>query len=148
MSKPEFVYVTFIETTPEKLWAALTDSGMMQRYWFGYSVSSDWKVGSPIKLGKDGKVTDDGEVLICNPVRRLSYSWHAIYDPEMAKEKASRVTFDLEPKGKYVKLTVTHEDFPPASRVLPSISTGWPMVLSSLKSWLETGRPMPEDFVN
>jgi uncharacterized protein YndB with AHSA1/START domain len=142
-TKPEFVYVTYIETTQEKLWQALTEADFTERYWFGYRLQSDFTVGARATLGKDGKVTDEGVVLECDPPRRLAYTWHAIFNDEMAKEKPSRVSFDLEKRGAYVKLTVTHEDFAEASKVLPSISTGWPMVLSSLKSLLETGRPLP-----
>ena len=76
-----------------------------------------------------------------DPLRRLAYTWHSIFNAEMAKEKPTRVTFELEPRGAHVKLTVTHEGFEPDSKVLPSISEGWPMVLSSLKSFLEHERP-------
>lgn len=143
MRKPDFVYVTFIETTPEKLWQALTDGNFTERYWFGYRFDSSLKVGEPTSLGKDGKVTDKGVVIECDPPRRLVYTWHSIFNDEMAKERPSRVTYDLVQSGAHVKLTVTHEDFAEGSKVLPSISTGWPMVLSSLKSFLETGRPLP-----
>lgn len=148
MSKPEFVYVTYIETTPEKLWHALTDAAFTKTFWFGYSLHSDWHVGSPMSLkSKDGQTMNECKVLESDPPRRLSYTWRAVFDSELAKEEPSRVTFDLEPKGHYVKLTVSHGDFPPGSLVLEGISGGWPMVLSSLKSILETGRPMPPDFV-
>ena len=85
-------------------------------------------------------------VLESDPPRRLSYSWHSIYDEDMEKEKPSRVTFVLEPDGNSVKLTVTHEDFAEGSKVLPDISGGWPLVLSSLKSILETGQPLDFDI--
>lgn len=143
MRKPEFVYVTYIETTPETLWHALTDSDFTERYWFGYRLDCDFKIGGPATLGKDGKVTEEGVVLEFDPPKRLAYTWHSIFDDEMAKEKPSRVSFDLVQSGAYVKLTVTHADFAEGSKVLPSISTGWPLVLSSLKSFLETGRPLP-----
>ncbi|KQW21951.1 ATPase [Afipia sp. Root123D2] len=142
MSKPEFVYTTFIKTTPEKLWHALTDTEFTRSYWFGCSLSSDWKVGSRMHMDRDGKVVNECVVLESDPPRRLSYSWHSIFDDEMKKERPSRVTFVLEPNGSAVKLTVTHEDFAEGSKVLPSISGGWPLVLSSLKSILETGQPL------
>jgi uncharacterized protein YndB with AHSA1/START domain len=143
MHKPEFVYVTYIETTPEKLWQALTDGHFTERYWFGYRFDSSLKIGTPTALGKDGKVTDEGVVIECDPPKRLVYTWHPLYDPELAKETPSRVSYDLVQHGDHVKLTVTHAGFPEASKVLPSIATGWPLVLSSLKSFLESGRPLP-----
>jgi uncharacterized protein YndB with AHSA1/START domain len=148
MSKPEFVYTTFIKTTPEKLWHALTDTEFTRSYWFGCSLSSDWKVGSRMHMDRGGKVVNECVVLESDPPRRLSYSWHSIFDEEMKKERPSRVTFVLEPNGGAVKLTVTHEDFAEGSKVLPSISGGWPLVLSSLKSILETGQPLDFEMTN
>jgi uncharacterized protein YndB with AHSA1/START domain len=148
MSKPEFVYTTFIKTTPEKLWHALTDTEFTHSYWFGCSLSSDWKVGSRMHMDRGGKVVNECVVLESDPPRRLSYSWHSIFDEEMKKERPSRVTFVLEPNGSAVKLTVTHEDFAEGSKVLPSISGGWPLVLSSLKSILETGQPLDFEMAN
>ena len=148
MSKPEFVYTTFIKTTPEKLWHALTDTGFTRSYWFGCSLSSDWKVGSRMHMDRGGKVVNECVVLESDPPRRLSYSWHSIFDEEMKKERPSRVTFVLEPNGAAVKLTVTHEDFAEGSKVLPSISGGWPLILSSLKRILETGQPLDFEMTN
>jgi uncharacterized protein YndB with AHSA1/START domain len=138
MSKPEFVYVTYIETTPEKLWQALTSSEFTRLYWWGTSVVSDWKVGSSFKLVMNGTATDDGEVLEADPPRRLSYTFHHLLS-ERAKQEGRRVTFVLEPHGKLVKLTLTHQGFAPDSVVLDGISRGWPAILSSLKSMLESG---------
>ncbi len=143
MSKPEFVYVTYIETTPEKLWQALTDGNFTERYWFGYRVSLEQRTGGRFTLGKDGEVTNEGVIEAYDPPTRLAYTWHQIFNAEMAKEKPTRVTFELEPRGAHVKLTVTHEGFEADSKVLPGISEGWPMVLSSLKSFLEHKRPLP-----
>jgi uncharacterized protein YndB with AHSA1/START domain len=142
MSKPEFVYTTFIRTTPEKLWHALTDREFTHRYWMDCVLTSDWKAGSRMTMERDGEVKNECEILESDPPRRLSYSWRSIFDPDMRKEKPSRVTYEIEPRGDLVKLTVTHEDFAEDSRTLPSISSGWPMVLSSLKSILETGTPL------
>ena len=140
--KPEFVYVTYIETTPEKLWHALTDRDFSRRYWFGYGVQSSWKVGAPFELEQNGAIANSGEVLESDPPRRLAYTWATLHDAEMKKERPSRVTFEIEQLEGAVKLTVTHEDFAQGSKVLPSISGGWPMVLASLKSVLETGRTL------
>jgi uncharacterized protein YndB with AHSA1/START domain len=146
MSKPEFVYVTYIDTTPEKLWQALIEPEFQKRYWSGYSVVSTWKPGAKVTLGKDGKVNDEGEVLAFDPPRRLSYTWHVLHDTEMSKEAPSRVIFEIAPMGKVVKLTVTHTGFEEGSKVLPAISGGWPMVLSSLKSLLERGQAIDIEF--
>ena len=99
MRKPEFVYVTYIETTPEKLWEALTDSAFTRQYWFDTEVRSDWKVGSPFALVMSGKVTDSGEILQADPPRRLAYTFRHELDEGMRKEGATRVTFTLEPHG-------------------------------------------------
>src|SRR5882757_4521110 len=139
MSKPEFVYVTFIETTPEKLWEALTSSEFSRRYWFGTELRTDWKVGSPIALVMDGVTTDTGEILEFDRPRRLSYSFRHEIDEEMRNEGPTKVVFSIEPHGKLVKLTLTHEGFIGASKLLDGISKGWPAILSSLKSLLESG---------
>jgi uncharacterized protein YndB with AHSA1/START domain len=143
MSKPQFVYVTYIETTPEKLWEALTSSDFTRRYWFGSEVRSDWKVGSPFALVMDGKTTDTGEILEADRPRRLSYSFkHELYE-ELRNEPTSRVTFTLEPFGSLVKLTVAHDGLVEGGKYLGAISNGWPAILSGLKSLLETGKLLP-----
>jgi len=142
MSKPEFIYTTYIKTTPDKLWHALTDREFTLSYWFGCSLHSDWKVGSPMQMHKGGKMVNECVILESDPPRRLVYSWHSVFDEDMIKERPSRVTFVLEQENNAVKLTVTHEGFAEGSKTLPSISGGWPLVLSSLKSILETGKPL------
>jgi uncharacterized protein YndB with AHSA1/START domain len=142
MSKPEFVYVTYIATTPERLWEALTSSEFSKRYWWDSRVVSDWKVGSPFSLVLNGKTTDVGEILQADAPRRLSYSFRHILNEAARNERPSRVTFVLEPHGKLVKLTLTHQDFAEDSVILDGISKGWPAIMSSLKSMLETGQPL------
>jgi uncharacterized protein YndB with AHSA1/START domain len=139
MRKPEFLYVTYIETTAEKLWEALTSSEFSKRYWFGIEVKSDWKVGSPFALVMNGTPTDVGEILEADPPRRLSYSFRHVLRHELSGEQASKVVFSIEPHGNFVKLTLTHEGFAEGSKLLDSISKGWPAILSSLKSMLESG---------
>src|SRR3954447_11509302 len=139
MSKPEFVYVTYIETTPEKLWEALTSSEFSRRYWFGTELRSDWKGGSPLALVMNGTATDTGEILEADRPRRLSYTFHHVTSEAARRERPSKVVFNLEPHGKLVKLTLTHEDFEAGSKLLDGISKGWPAILSSLKSLLESG---------
>jgi uncharacterized protein YndB with AHSA1/START domain len=142
MSKPEFVYVTYIEITPEKLWEALTSSEFSKRYWWDTSVVSDWKVGSPFSLVLNDKITDVGEILEADPPRRLSYTFRHILNEAARNERPSRVTFVIEAHGRLVKLTLTHEDFADDSVILDGISKGWPAIMSSLKSMLETGQPL------
>lgn len=140
MSKPQFVYVTYIETTPTRLWQALTSSEFTQAYWFGAEVRSDWKVGSAFALTLDGEITDSGEILEADPPRRLSYSFkHQKYEV-LRKEPISRVTFTLEPFGTLVRLTVLHDGFIEGGKYLGAVSNGWPAILSGLKSLLETGK--------
>jgi uncharacterized protein YndB with AHSA1/START domain/DNA-binding transcriptional ArsR family regulator len=163
----EFLYSTYIKATPEQVWKALTDPAFTVRYW-GAAVISDWKVGSPI-LWQEGNDTEpmdhDQVVLESDPFRRLAYTWHT-YQPahakrfgwseaqmaELLKEKRSRVSFDIEPIGSSVKLTVVHDKFEPGSEMLQAVSGrkpesgGWPQLLANLKTLLETGATM-DDFV-
>jgi len=137
--RPDFVYVTYIRTTPDKLWEALTSSEFSRRYWFGTELRSNFKIGSPFALVMGGKVTDTGEILEADRPRRLSYTFKHELDDDMRKEGATKVVFTLEPHGELVKLTLTHENFAPGSKLLDGISKGWPAILSSLKSLLESG---------
>ena len=122
--KPSFVYVIYIASTPEKVWQALTDAKMSECYWLGNRVESDWKVGSPFVLKRDGpKTVVSGMVLKCDRPRRLSYSFHPEHDG-LEREKPSRVSFELEKQMDQVKLSVTHDEFEPGSKVFESISRG------------------------
>jgi uncharacterized protein YndB with AHSA1/START domain len=146
MPKPEFIYISYIETTPEKLWEALTSSEFTKLYWWDTSVVSDWKVGSPFALVLNGTTTDVGEVLEADRPRRLSYTFQPILSEPASKERPSRVTFVLEQYGKLVKLTLTHEDFAEDSVIIDGISKGWPAIMSSLKSLLESGSALVIPF--
>jgi uncharacterized protein YndB with AHSA1/START domain len=137
--RPEFVYVTYIETTPEKLWQALTSSEFSRRYWFNTELQSDFKVGSPFALVMNGTTTDVGEILEADPPRRLSYTFHHVLNESARKEPPTKVVFTLEKHGNLVKLTLTHENFVTGSELLDGISKGWPAILASLKSLMETG---------
>lgn len=140
MSKSEFVYVTYIRTTPEKLWSALSNAEFMKQYWFGMHCECDWKVGSPWKLVfADGRIADAGELVEIDPPKRLVLKWRNEWKPEMKAEGYSRCTFDLEPMKGAVKLTVTHAMDRAPSRFIEAVSGGWPKILSNLKSLLETG---------
>jgi uncharacterized protein YndB with AHSA1/START domain len=141
MGNDRFVYVTYIRTTPEKLWAALLEPEFTRQYWFGFTQKSDWKQDSSWQLiDRDGKVTDSGKVLEITPPKRLVISWQNEFMPELAAEGPSRATFELEAQEQLVKLTVTHEIAKEGSKLIQSVSGGWPMVLSGLKSLLETGQ--------
>jgi len=140
--KPEFVYVTYIKTTPEKLWDALTSSEFSKRYWFDTELRSDWRVGSSFALVMNGTTTDVGEILEADQPRRLSYTFRHVLDDDLAAEPATKVVFTLEPHGDLVKLTLTHEGFADGSKLLDGISRGWPAILSNLKSLLESGQAL------
>jgi len=156
MDKPEFVYTTYIRTTPKQLWQALTDPAFTTRYWEGITLESDWKPGSTftMKLGNGVTVADPAQVVLeADPYRRLSYTWHTFtpewaaaygipddYLAKISSESRSKVTFDLEDHGPLlVKLTVLHDGFDAGSAVLPGISEGWPRIMADLKTLLETG---------
>jgi len=140
MSESSFVYVTYIRTTPEKLWQALIDPEFTRKYWFQAWQESEWKPGASWRLMvPDGRVTDSGEVIEIEPHRRLVLSWRNEFKPELRAEGYSRLTYLLEPQGDTVKLTVMHEIDVPKAKFIEAVSNGWPHILASLKSLLETG---------
>ena len=144
MAGSTFVYVTFIRTSPEDLWSALTNPEFMKKYWFGVYAETDWKVGSPWKLMfPDGRIADTGEVLEIDSPKRLVLQWRNEFKPELKAEGYSRATFELEPMNDAVKLTVTHEIDRTGSKFIEAVSGGWPVILSSLKSLIETGKALP-----
>jgi uncharacterized protein YndB with AHSA1/START domain len=143
MDKSSFVYVIYIRTTPDKLWRALTEPEFTKQFWAGTWQDCDWKVGSPWKIMiPDGRVADSGEVLEIEPMKRLVLSWRNEFRPELMPEGHSRLTYLLEQQGDMVKLTVMHEMDKPGSKLIEAVSQGWPAILSSLKSLLETGEPL------
>ena len=139
MQKPKLVYTTFIRTTPKKLWAAITKPEFTRQYWAGLANVSDWKKGSPwqhVTKGDKPEVWVTGKVVECTPPKRLVLSWA---DPDALADK-SRVTFEIEAIEDLVCLTVTHDKFKTGSSMVGKVSGGWPRVLSSMKSFLETGK--------
>jgi uncharacterized protein YndB with AHSA1/START domain len=148
MADSKFVYVTYIRTTPEKLWDALTKPEFNRQYWFGAYQETSWKPGSPWKLMiPDGRVADSGEVLEVDRPRRLVLKWRNEFQPQLREEGYSRATFTLEPADDVVKLTVTHEMDHAGSKFIDGVANGWPPILSSLKSLLETGESIPHTRV-
>jgi uncharacterized protein YndB with AHSA1/START domain len=136
-----FVYVTFIRTTPEKLWSALTSPDTMRQYWFDMHQESDWKPGSPWRLlFADGRVADTGQILEADPPRRLVFRWQNEFKPELKAEGPARCTYELEPVDGAVKLTITHAMDRPNAKFIKAVSGGWPLILCNLKSLLETGQ--------
>lgn len=147
MSKPQsrFVYVTYIRTTPEKLWAALTEPEFLKKYWAETWQESDWKPGSSWRaMIKDGRVADAGKILEIDKPRLLVIEWCNEFQPDLKAEGPSRVTYELEPAGSAVKLTLTQEIPVAESRLISAMSEGWPHLFASLKSMLETGEPLIE----
>ena len=141
--KSSFVYVTYIRATAEKVWQALTEPEFTRKFWSGTWQESDWKAGSPWRLMiPDGRVGDHGEVLEIEPHRRLVLSWLNEFKPELRAEGYSRMTYLLEPQGDMVRLTIRHEMDRPQSRLIEVVSSGWPLILASLKSLLETGESL------
>lgn len=148
MSNSTFVYVTYIATTPEKLWEALTSGDFTKKYWFGTEIQSDWKEGSSITwIGADGNVTDRGTVVKSEPYQVLSYTFEWVQDTTV-REQIPTVTFTLEPMESTVKLTLKHEgllptDFHDEKDGFYGYNNGWPAIISNMKSLLETGRTLP-----
>lgn len=145
MENSQFIYVIYISTSPEKLWNALLDPKVTAMYWQHENVS-DWKPGAKWEHRRcDEKRTLSlvGKVIECSPPWRLVVTW-AFPTDEAREEKHSRVTLEIEPFRDVVRLTVTHDQLEPGSEMQQGITEGWPKVLSSLKSLLETGRPLPE----
>ena len=140
MKKSQFVYVTYIKTTPEKLWSALTDEKFMRQYWFDCHCESQWTAGSPWKLvSTEGQILDAGEIVEADPPRRLVIRWQHQNKPELKAEGESQCTMELERSGTAVKLSITHTIEREPSKLIEAVSGGWPKVISNLKSLLETG---------
>jgi uncharacterized protein YndB with AHSA1/START domain/biotin operon repressor len=138
-SPMEKVFEIYIRTTPERLWEAITDPEIRSKYQFGVHVTSDWKPGSRIELTHPNAPgpLGEGEVLETDPPRRLVHSMVALWSDEVKSEGTSRVTWDIEPVGDSCRLTVTHDELRDGAN--DELYGGWPMILSGLKTWLETG---------
>ncbi len=143
MTNDKFLYVIYIRTTPEELWDGLTKPEFTRAYWCECWHDTTWEPGAPWKLMiPDRRVGDSGEVIETAKPRRLVLKWRNEFVPELRAEGYSRCTFELEPAGEMVKLTVKHEIDRPESKFISAVSNGWPTILSSLKSFLETGNAL------
>ena len=138
--RSQFLYVTFIRTTPAKLWEALTDPAFTRQYWFGTTIECAWTKGAPWRMvAENGTLTDTGEILEIDPPRRIVIRWRNEWSAELKAEGFSRCTIELEPVDRAVKLTIKHEIDRPDAKLITAVSGGWPQILSNLKSLLETG---------
>ena len=145
-NKPTFVYVTYIAAAPERVWEALTKPDLSAQYWFGYRVKADGKAGARMTaFNPAGHQAHDDPIIESDPPKKLVYGWKPLYK-DMPDERASRVTFVLEPYKGQTRLTVTHDEFDEGSKIFEMISKGWPAVLSSLKTFLETGKGLPSSW--
>jgi uncharacterized protein YndB with AHSA1/START domain len=136
----QFVYVTYIRTTPQQLWSALTSAEFIRHYWFGINVECEWRVGAAWKLSfPDGRAADTGEIVELEPEKKLVIRWRNEWKAELKAEGWSLCTMELEQVGTAVKLTVTHGMERDSSKFIEAVSGGWPQILSSLKTLLETG---------
>jgi uncharacterized protein YndB with AHSA1/START domain len=146
MARSTFVYVSYIGTTPEKLWSALTDARFIRQYWFGVHGESQWTPGASWKsVSPQGQILDSGEIVEAEPPRRLVIRWQNQFKPELQAEGESLCTMELEPSGTAVKLTITHTIERQPSKLIDAVSGGWPKVICNLKSLLETGSPVLDD---
>jgi uncharacterized protein YndB with AHSA1/START domain len=135
----EKIFEIYIRTTPERLWEAITDPDIRRKYNFGAVVDSDWTVGSRLEMSapKAPGLLGEGEVLEVDPPRRLVHTMTALWSDEVKREGASRVIWEIEPVGDSCHLTLTHDQLREGAN--EQIFGGWPMILSGLKTWLETG---------
>lgn len=139
---PTQIYSVFIRATPEKIWEAITTPEFTAKYFYGARITNT--ATQHHSLGPDGSTWDQGPVLEFDPPRRLVHEWQSLYDPDLAAETPSRVTWEIEPQdGGVARLTVTHDRLEGAPRTAESVSgNGWMYVLSGLKTLLETGQPL------
>ncbi len=136
----EKVFEIYIRTTPERLWEAITDSEIRSKYQFGARIASDWTPGSRFEMsapGASGPPLGEGENLEVDPPRRLVQTMTALWSDDVKKEGTSRITWEIEPVGDSCRLTVTHDQLREGAN--NELYGGWPMILSGLKTWLETG---------
>jgi uncharacterized protein YndB with AHSA1/START domain len=142
---PDFVTAVHIRATPEAIWRAMTETDFTMRYFYGSAIETDWQPGSAYRMTIDGELQIEGEIVEANPPRRLVQSWHAVWDPEIAADAPTRVTWEIEDAMPGVcKVTLVHSGLVAGSSTLEQVSDGWPFILSGLKTLLETGKSLGE----
>ncbi len=142
-TKPTHVYEIYIRTTPERLWRAITDGSDTARYSYGTAVSSTWQPGAPMTYSyPDGTLAAEGVVLEADPPRRLVTTFHATWDEEMAADRPHRMTWEITPAGESCRLVVTSDDFDGETATYRSFQGGMSVILSGLKTLLETGESL------
>ena len=144
MEQPQHVYGIYIRCTPEQLWQGITDGSLTRQYFHETSIESDWNEGSVVVFrNPDGSVAVEGTVLEADAPRRLSITWHALYNPAAADERPSRVTWEIVQHGDACRLSLVHDDFDGETATYHGVAEGWLMLLCSLKSLIETGEALP-----
>lgn len=145
MNKHAFAYQTWIRAPRPRVWEALTDPAFTSKYFHATFIDSTWEAGAEVfyRYAPGGEIAVDGRVLEIDPPNRLVISWHVRYDERAIREQPSRVTFTLDEDNGQTRLRIVHDRFPDGSVVFDGISEGWPWIVSSLKSLLETGEPLP-----
>jgi uncharacterized protein YndB with AHSA1/START domain/DNA-binding transcriptional ArsR family regulator len=144
-ARPKQIYQIFIKASPEQIWDAITRPEFTARYFYGTQLESSLKPGEPLVYytGDRSSTLVEGVVVEADPPRRLTHTWRMLYDPELAGDPPSRVAWEIEPcDGGVCKLTVVHDGFESENRTYREVAGGWMMVLSGLKTLLETGRPL------
>jgi uncharacterized protein YndB with AHSA1/START domain len=138
------VYQLFIKATPEQIWDAITKSVFRRQYFFGSTVESTFEKGAPIRaFSPTGEDWGNNMIIEIDPPRKLVHTWTAAYDPETSSESESRVTWEIEPQGGgFCKFTLIHDGLEGAPRTAEKVAEGWPLVLSGMKTLLETGEPL------
>ncbi|GIO26653.1 SRPBCC family protein [Ornithinibacillus bavariensis] len=139
-----FTYVSYIHTSAEELWKALTSSAYTEKYFFGSAIESEWKVGAEVKYLREGETVDYGNIITYEPYHQLTYTWTSIMDKNKDRQEPTKVTFLLKQMGQVVKLTLKHENLLPEDIVeeedtFQGFNNGWPAIISNLKTLLETG---------
>ena len=142
-NRSHFVYVTFIRTTPAKLWQALTEPQFIRQYWFGTTIECAWQKGAPWKMFfPDGRPTDSGEILEIDPPRRLVHTFSATWDKEVAADAPHTVAWSIEPMGAACRVSCEHWGFAGDTATYRSVSGGLSLILNGMKTLLETGEPL------
>ncbi len=142
---PAFVSAVYIRATPETIWRAITETDYTLRYYYRSAIETEWQAGSPYRMTIDGQLQIEGRIVEATPPRRLVQTFHAVWDDQVKADPESRVTWEIDDAMPGVsKVTVIHDDLVAGSATLEQVSGGWPLILSGLKTLLETGTGLAE----